>query len=302
MKLSEVTKGFEGKLLYDGEFETLEYCTCDLKRPFLSFMENQKFISKISEYTCCIFCKEELVPFLPPFVKGVYVTDYPKELFHTVHNNLCDNEEYAYSSFNNIIGIQCEISEFAHIAKRNVIIGDNVIIEDNVTIKENVVIGNDCIIHSGAVIGGKAFTFARASQNRILGLRDVGKIVIGNRVEIFPMVHIAKGILPTDVTSIGDDVKIDAFAYIGHGTQIDSRTLIAAGAVIGGNARIGQDSWIGINATVSNRVSIGNNVRVSLGAVATKNVGDNKTVTGNFAIEHSIFLKNLKKSIMDEVE
>ena len=37
--------------------------------------------------------------------------------------------------------------------------------------------------------------------------------------------------------------------------------------------------------------------RVSLGSVVTKNVEENETVTGNFAIEHGKFIEKLKEDI-----
>ena len=62
---------------------------------------------------------------------------------------------------------------------------------------------------------------------------------------------------------------------------------------------LGDNVWIGVGAIVSNRVSVGSGARVSIGAVATKNVPDGVTVSGNFAIEHHRFLENLKKSIQE---
>lgn len=297
MNLSDVIKNLNGDLIQDAQFETLEYCTSSLEKPFLTFMENPKFIDKISRFATCIFCRRELVARLPKTIKGIFVTEFPKELFHAVHNELSVQEGYKLQYSNNRIGEGCEISPSACIASHNVTIGNRVVIEDNVIINDNVTIGNDCTIHSGAVVGGKAFTFARASAKQIIGLKDVGQVVIGDRVEIFSLTHIAKGILPTDITFIDDDVKIDALVHVGHGVKIGKRTLIAASALLGGNTIVGEDSWVGINATISNRITIGNKARVSLGSVVTKDVSDNETVTGNFAIEHSKFIEKLKQDI-----
>ena len=44
-------------------------------------------------------------------------------------------------------------------------------------------------------------------------------------------------------------------------------------------------------------MSIGTNARANMGAVVTKNVADNESVTGNFAIEHGNFIKNMKENI-----
>ncbi len=298
MFLSEVTDGIDGKLIRDGEFQTLEYCTGRLEVPFLTFMGNEKFIHSMSPYASCVLSSREFAGRLPENIQGVYVTDAPKEAFQKIHNRLKDDDRYRLPLKENRIGADCRISPKAGIAPRGVEIGDRVVIEDNVTIYENVRIGNDCIIRSGAVIGGKAFTFARTANQGILSMEDLGQVVIGDRVEIFSLSHIAKGILPTDVTYIGEDVKIDALVQIGHGTVIRERTLVAEGAVIAGNVFIGEDSWVGINATVSNRIHIGRGSRVSLGSVVTRDVPDGQTVTGNFAIEHTHFIRNLKELIL----
>lgn len=297
MLLSEVVSCLEGKLIKDGEFQTLEYCTGRLEVPFLTFMGNAKFISQINPYASCVLCSEELVEVLPENIQGIFVTKSPKEAFQVIHNSLKNDSRYKLPVKENKIGIECDISKNASIASSGVEIGDRVVIEDHVTIYENVKIGNDCVIRSGAVIGGKAFTFARMESEGILPMEDMGQVVIGDRVEVFSLSHIAKGILPTDTTYIGDDVKIDSLVHVGHGAIIGERTLVAACALIAGNVSVGADSWIGVNATVSNRIRIGKNARVSFGSVVTKDVNDGQTVTGNFAIEHKDFINNLKELI-----
>ena len=294
MYLSDVTKGIEGKLIRDGEFQTLEYCTGRLEVPFLTFMGNPRFVDKMSPYVSCVLCSAQLADMLPESIAGVFICESPKENFQVIHNRLSRDEAYCLPVTPNKIGEGCVISERASIAGNNVEIGDRVIIEDHVTIYDHVKIGNDCVIRSGAVIGGKAFTFARTGDNRILGMEDLGQVVLGDRVEVFSLAHVAKGILPTDTTYLGADVKIDALVLIGHGCVIRARTLIAASALIGGNVYIDEDSWVGVNATVSNRIRIGGHARVSLGSVVTKDVADGQTVTGNFAIEHADFIRNLK--------
>jgi UDP-3-O-[3-hydroxymyristoyl] glucosamine N-acyltransferase len=293
MLLSEVVDGIEGKLVRDGEFTTLEYCTGSLEQNFLTFMGNAKFIDRISQYASCVLCSEELLSMLPERIEGVFVTGSPKEAFQRIHNKLKTDSRYQLPVTENKIGQDCVISEKATIADNSVEIGDRVIIEDYVKIYDHVKIGNDCIIRSGAVLGGKAFTFAR-TESGILSMEDMGRVELGDRVEIFSLSHIAKGILPTDVTYIGNDVKIDALVHVGHGAVIGDRTLVAACALIAGNVTIGTDSWVGVNATVSNRIRIGEKARVSLGSVVTKDVKDGETVTGNFAIEHGAFIRELK--------
>ena len=84
--------------------------------------------------------------------------------------------------------------------------------------------------------------------------------------------------------------------HIGHGTIVGRQTLFAAGTTISGNCIIGNRVWFGVHSTVSNRIQIGDHARISLGSVVTQDVPEGKTVTGNFAIPHPVFIQNLKMS------
>ena len=70
--------------------------------------------------------------------------------------------------------------------------------------------------------------------------------------------------------------------------------MISACSCVAGSAKIGSDVWLGVNSTISDRIIIGDYARISLGAVVTKNVPENVTVSGNFAIEHHKFLNHIK--------
>lgn len=294
MRLFDLKTIINGKWISDGVFETLEYCTAEVGMKVLSFIEKEKFVSKMTTNVSCVFCTMELVDLLPETVEGICVVEEPKKAFVVLHNELAKNAVYAGESKKTRIGENCKISEMAYIASENVVIGNNVEIEPFVVINSNVEIGNNCIIHSGTTIGGKGFNFVKTTDGEMLGMKDLGKVVLKDNVEVCSNCHVANGPLPTDVTLLDEYVKLDAFVHVGHGSRIGKRTLIPAGAQISGNVVVGEDCWIGVNATIANRINVGNHGRVSLGSVVTKHVPDNSTVTGNFAIEHQRFIENLR--------
>lgn len=293
MRLSEVIEDINGVLVKDGDFEALNFCTANPEYRFLTFMEKPKFINRMNGNVSCVICTEDMKDMLPGTIEGVFISSNPKYDFYCIHNKLTALEIKEET----FIDCTVEIGEGTVIAKHNVHIGKNVVIGSNVVINENVYIEDSVIIHPNCVIGGRSFDFAKSSDGKMVGWTDAGKVIVKSGTEICSMAHIAQACLSEEITLLDQDCKIDSFVHLGHGAHIGKRTLIAAGAIIGGNSCIGDDSWVGINATVSNRVIVGNNSRVSLGSVATKNVNDNSTVTGNFAIDHSRFLENLKRSI-----
>lgn len=302
MKLSNVIEYIDGKLIEDGEFEVLEYCTSKCDRHFLSFLENIKFIDKINPNVTCVITTEEIYRRLPNHIKGIILAEEPKKEFVVLHNILAQQVEYAGERFKTIIGKNCDISPLAFVEEYNVIIGDNVKIASFAVIRENVTIGNECKIYEHSVIGGQSFNYVKIKDGCNIGMVDCGRVILEDNVEVFSHCHIANGPLPNDITYIEKEVKLDAFIHVGHGTRIGSRTLIPAGAQIGGNVNIGEDAWIGVNATIRNRINIGNKGRISLGSVVTKDVEDNQTVTGNFAIPHDMFMNNLKESMKKKEE
>lgn len=294
MKLSNYESILEGKIISDGNFDTLEYCTSLCDKPFLSFLENPKYIDKINSNVSCIVTTKEIQPLLPQFIEGIIISDAPKKSFVLLHNYLAQSEEYSRKEYATKIGENCKISPLAYIAEKNVVIGNNVQIAPFVVIKENVTIGNNCIIRENCVIGGKSFNYTKTNDNKMLSMVDLGQVILEDNVEMCPMCHVASGPLPSDTTRLKENVKMDSFVQVGHGTIIGNRTLVASGVQIAGNVVIGADVWIGVNATISNRITIKDGGRVSLGSVVTRNVEEWQTVTGNFAVEHKRFLRELK--------
>lgn len=297
MKLSDYVDVLHGKLVSDSDFEILEFCTSRSEKKFLTFLENPQFINKISSNTTCIITTSELEKDIPHHISGIFIAEEPHKEFVLLHNFLAENQDYIGESFETQFGSDCEISPLACIASKNVYIGSNVRIAPYVVINENVYIGDNCNICENSVIGGKSFNYIRTADGQMVGMKDCGKVVLEEGVEICPNCHVASCPLPTDTTKLEKNVKLDAFVHIGHGSRIGMGTLIPAGAKIAGNVDIGKNAWIGVNATIANRIIIEDGGRVSLGAVVTKDVPSNQTVTGNFAIEHKKFIENLKEQI-----
>jgi UDP-3-O-[3-hydroxymyristoyl] glucosamine N-acyltransferase len=180
-----------------------------------------------------------------------------------------------------------------------VTIGDAVVIEEFASIKENTVIGDGSVIRSGVVIGSEGFEIKKyriEEGETVFTVKHLGGVIVGKNVEIMNNSSIEKAIYPWDDTVISDGCRFDNLVLIGHASRMGKRVFIAGESVIAGNVTIGDDVWIGVGATVSNRIVIGNNARVSLGAVVTRDVPENTTVSGNFAVEHSKFIEHLKKS------
>ena len=79
-------------------------------------------------------------------------------------------------------------------------------------------------------------------------------------------------------------------ATIGHNTTIGKNGHIASQAVVGAYITTGRGVHIGLNSCIREHLTIGNNGVVGMGAVQTKDVGDNEIWAGN----PSKFLRNVQ--------
>lgn len=300
MVLSDAVKGISGTLISDGDFDCIAFATEGEQQNFLTFLEKEIFFSALDNPNIsCVLTTPELAARIPAHIQGVFLCAYPKATLFQIHNALAAEETYVGKSFDTQIGRDCTLSPLAVIDSKNIVIGNRVTIEPFVVLKGRVKIGNDVIVRSGAVIGCKGFSFSKDEAGNNISVLDTALIEIQDHVEVFEQAAISTGLFPWEKTVIGENTKIDAQCHVGHGAHIGKNCLLAEGCRCCGNSRVGDNSWIGVGAVVSNRVRIGQNCRVSIGAVATKEVPDGMIVTGNFAIPHGTFLRNLKESIKE---
>ncbi len=266
-----------------------------------TFAEKISFVENVSDGISMLITKSEVAKVLRNKARnyGLIVTEHPRVTFFMVHNALCKSEEYARKKKATIIGDNCNISKLAFIADCNVVIGNNVTIEEFVSIKENTVIGDNSVIRSGTVIGSTGYEFKRnfdGSESFLV--EHIGGVKIGKNVEIQHNTCVDKAIYPWDDTVIEEHSNIDNLVHVAHGVKIGKLSYVVAGVKIGGRCIIGENAWIGLGAMIRNGLTIGSNSRVNMGAVVTKSVADGEAVSGNFAVEHSKFIEEMKKKLV----
>lgn len=286
--------GVEHKLVGDGEFQTLGLVGTRRKEKVCSFIGDKKYICDISDSIQLLLATEELNSELKDF--NLCIVEKPRDVFFKLHEYIKDNPEYMRCDTENVIAESSKISNLAFIADKNVKIGEDCVIEEFVSIKENTTIGDRCVIRAGTIIGGEGFEFKKRGDE-LFPVSHIGGVTLGNDVEIQQNACIDKAIYPLDDTVIGDFTKIDNLVHIAHGVRVGKRVMVVANTCVAGRVFISDDAWVGPVSAIRNGTYIGTNSRVNMGSVVTQDVEDGKAVSGNFAIEHSKFLKNLKQQI-----
>lgn len=301
MKLSDCLTRTECacSLISEGEFESLEQCTRIHGSKALTFLESPDYLSALeAPGISCVICTPELQKRLPAHIGGVLVTETPKAAFFRIHNDLVRRREKRPT----VIDPSAAVSPLAYIAPYNVEIGPGVEIQPFVTVNENSILMEGVRVCAGTVIGAQGFTVVKEKGDKAFIVLDAGKTVLEQGVQIGSSCSIECGSMQCDVTRIGAYSMIDNGVLVGHGSVIGRRGLVAAETIISGNCVFGDRLWCGVNATVSNAVTVGDDVRISLGAVVTRDVPAGETVTGNFAIPHRIFMRNLKQSLLEDTD
>lgn len=288
MKLSKIEK-----VLKDIEFNWLGLTAEEYEgKKVLTFLNDIKYLKEIEQNKTIvgIVTNEEIAKELLSTNYGILVVNNPKKEFFQLHNKL-NKENFYYAKKENKISSKAIISEKTNIGKNNIVIEENVVIEDGVTIYPNVTIKSGSIIKSGTVLGADGFQYSKFGEE-IIKVESIGELIIEENVVIQNNCVIDKGVF--DKTIIGKNSKIYNLVHIAHDSKIGENTLITAGVIICGRVKVGKNSYLGPNCIIKNGLTLGESSKVSMGAVVTKNVEENETVTGNFAIPHSKFLKLFK--------
>jgi UDP-3-O-[3-hydroxymyristoyl] glucosamine N-acyltransferase len=223
----------------------------------------------------------------------VLISDDPRYDFYSIHNYLCQK---AYVRTPTRIDRTVVVYPQAYVSDYNVNIGAGCVIEPMACVMPDVEIGERCIIRAGAVVGLEGYE-KKWTRKGVLSVIHTGKVIIQDDVEIGANTCVAKGMPLSRDTLIGRGTKINGLAFIGHCVSIGTDCLVHLAASVSGGSIVEDRVWIGPKATVSNGLKIGAGARISLGSVVTADVPPGGHVTGNFAVEHEIFISNLKKSI-----
>ncbi|MDO6460744.1 UDP-3-O-(3-hydroxymyristoyl)glucosamine N-acyltransferase [Granulosicoccaceae sp. 1_MG-2023] len=151
------------------------------------------------------------------------------------------------------IGADCSIGANCYIGPGTVI-GAGTHLFANVTIYHDCVLGENCRLQSGVVIGGEGFGYARDGAAGWQRINQVGRVVIGDRVEIGAGTTVDRGAIADTV--IEDGVILDNLIMIAHNVHIGRNTAIAACTGIAGSAVIGADCTIGGSVNINGHISI----------------------------------------------
>lgn len=147
------------------------------------------------------------------------------------------------------------------------------------TVLAHTTVGRGTRIGAHCSIGLPGFGFDKSEGGEWFRFPHVGRVEIGEGVEVGSNTCIDRGAL--SATIVGRGVKIDNQVHVAHNVIIEPDALIIAHAMLGGSVRVGAGAWVAPSVAVMNQTKIGAAAVVGLGAVVLKDVAPGTTVVGN---------------------
>ena len=301
-RLSEIAEKLGGRVLGDAEVRITQIATLDAAQPDqISFLTNSKYRGQLAETRAgaLILAESDADATDLPRI----VSNNPYAYFARVSallNPVPESKPGVHPSAN--VGAGANIAPTASISA-NVVIGEGAIIGEHavigagcyvgentqlgsyarlyprVVIYHDCVIGDNLIAHSGVVIGADGFGIAM-DEGRWVKIPQIGRVIIGNDVEIGANTTIDRGALSDTV--IEDGVKMDNQIQIAHNVHIGAHTAIAGCVGIAGSATIGKYCRIGGSAGILGHLQIADHVEIASFTLIGKSIREAGSYAGIF--------------------
>lgn len=157
------------------------------------------------------------------------------------------------------IGDNCHIRAGA-VIHRGVEIGEQCVIGSNTTLS-HCILGNRVTIYPGAQIGQRGFGFAIDPAAGFFTVPQLGRVIIGDDVEIGANSTVDRGAGPD--TIIGNGTRLDNLVQIGHNVEIGQYCVMAGQAGIAGSTKLGDFVMVGGQAALAGHLNIGAGAQIA---------------------------------------
>jgi UDP-3-O-[3-hydroxymyristoyl] glucosamine N-acyltransferase len=169
------------------------------------------------------------------------------------------------------------------------VIGADCLLHAHVSIREGVVLGDRVVLQDGVVVGADGFGFARRADGTHEKIPQVGRVVIGDDVEVGANTTIDRPALGE--TCIGPGTKIDNLVQVAHGVTLGRNVLLAAQVGIAGSATLDDDVMLGGQVGVAGHITLGKGASAVGQSGITNSLPPGAFVSGYPAIDNRQWLR-----------
>ena len=242
MKLSEIAARLGCEIRSGGETEISRLAGIDEAGPgCLTFVSNRKYVSRIKTTRASAIilgydAPEVSIPSLRTsnpylaFAQALELFDEPIRPEPGIHPlaviapdaTIGPNPSIGAYVF---VGAGCTIGSHAVLHPFVMLypkadLGNDVLLHSHVVVREHCRLGDRVVVQNGAVIGSDGFGFAPKEDGTYYKIRQTGRVVIEDDVEIGANTTIDRAAVGETVISRG--AKLDNLVQIGHGSRVAS--------------------------------------------------------------------------------
>jgi UDP-3-O-[3-hydroxymyristoyl] glucosamine N-acyltransferase len=170
-----------------------------------------------------------------------------------------------------VIGSGTRIAAHVYVGAR-VQIGKDCILHPGVRLMDDCEIGDRCVLYANAVVGSDGFGYAPNASMVYTKIPQVGRVILGNDVEIGAHATIDRATM--GATKVGDGSKIDNLVHLAHNVEIGEHTVIAAQTGISGSTRVGDRCVFGGQVGVAGHLTIADGSQVGGQTGITRSISE----------------------------
>lgn len=190
----------------------------------------------------------------------------------------------------------------------HVTVGARCYIHANAVLETGVKLGNDCIvganatlshclaghkvyIYPGAQIGQDGFGFAMSPEKGPQKVPQLGRVIIGNDVEIGANTTVDRGAMGDTV--IGDGSRIDNLVQVAHNVKLGKCCVMVSQVGIAGSCRFGDFVVAGGQVGFAGHLNIGTGAQIAAQSGLMRDVEAGAVMMGSPAMPHKEYMRQV---------
>ncbi|PZW43577.1 UDP-3-O-[3-hydroxymyristoyl] glucosamine N-acyltransferase [Humitalea rosea] len=290
-------EGADGAMVFTGT-ATLRAATADQ----ISFIESRRYLPALRDTAAgAVFCLPEQAALAPPHCVALAMAA-PQlafarvaALFHPVPPPRPGIHPTAVIDPTAEIGAECEIGPYAVVGE-GARIGDGSLLGAHAAIGPWCVFGRGCrilthasashtlagdgvVLHPGARVGQEGFGLVFTAEGRFETAPQLGRVLLGDRVEVGANACIDRG--GQQDTVIGAGSRIDNLVQVAHNVTMGKGCVIVGQAGIAGSTTLGDYVTLAGQVGVAGHLNLGSKVRVGAQAGVMSDVPAGQDVLGS---------------------
>jgi UDP-3-O-[3-hydroxymyristoyl] glucosamine N-acyltransferase len=189
----------------------------------------------------------------------------------------CEVGPYAVIEAGAEIGAQCVIGPHAVIGQ-GVVLGEGCRIGPHASVT-HCIAGRGVVLHPGARVGQEGFGFAVTPDGRFETMPQLGRVILGDAVEIGANACVDRG--SQGDTALGAGTRLDNLVQVAHNVRTGQACVIVAQVGISGSATLGNGVQLGGQSGVTGHLTLGDRVRVGAQAGVMNDIPAGTDVVGS---------------------